>query len=359
MDADDLEDRSKILQKTLDEISSQREISGSSDGEDCCVICLDRISEQAKAVPCQHKSFDYLCLLNWLEQRTTCPLCNAEVLSVHYDFTPGDEKYKFYNVPKQSVAGSAHSTTSQSSNNLRRGGWNRHSLGRSARQTGQQRGYGYRRSYRPRHDQTVDEALVWRRQVYRNNTYSLHVGSNRLSRFRDLTPQLFSNDAELLSRARKWIRRELQVFEFLSVDAAPSTSNTTRRSNNAEFLLEYIMAILKTVDTQGSGGQAEEMLQEFLGRENTRLFLHELRAWLRSPYTSLEDWDRAVQYAEPGKTWNQVETPSESTSSSFRDHSRTRGRGRTGGSKSGPRYSPYNMDRRQAVGHGHRRYVPD
>ena len=53
------------------------------------------------------------------------------------------------------------------------------------------------------------------------------------------------------------------------------------------------------MDIKGSGGQAEDMLQEFLGRDNTRLFLHELRAWLRSPYTSLEDWDRHVQYNEP------------------------------------------------------------
>jgi hypothetical protein len=51
------------------------------------------------------------------------------------------------------------------------------------------------------------------------------------------------------------MRRELQVFEFLN----PERSNETgdRRANNAEFLLEYIVAILKTVDIQGSGGQAE------------------------------------------------------------------------------------------------------
>jgi hypothetical protein len=102
-----------------------------------------------------------------------------------------------------------------------------------------------------------------------------------------------------VSRARKWIRRELQVFQFLTPDGPPDNRAVTdRRANNAEFLLEYIVAILKTVDIQGSGGQVEEMLQEFLGRDKTRLFLHELRAWLRSPYTSLEDWDRAVQYNE-------------------------------------------------------------
>ena len=76
------------------------------------------------------------------------------------------------------------------------------------------------------------------------------------------------------------------------------SNNVSQRANNAEFLLEYIVAILKTVDIKGSGGQAEDMLQEFLGRDTTRLFLHELRAWLRSPYISLEDWDRHVQYDE-------------------------------------------------------------
>ena len=70
--------------------------------------------------------------------------------------------------------------------------------------------------------------------------------------------------------------------------------SAARRANNAEFLLEYIIAILKTVDIKGN--QAEDMLQEFLGRDNTRLFLHELKAWLRSPYMTLEDWDRHVQY---------------------------------------------------------------
>lgn len=154
-----------------------------------------------------------------------------------------------------------------------------------------------RRAQPRRSTPSLDAALLNRRSVYRNQSYSLHVGSNRISRFRDLTPQVFSRDTELISRARKWIRRELQVFEFLSLDGTEE-EGISRRANNAEFLLEYIIAILKTVDIKGSSGQAEDMLQEFLGRDNTRLFLHELRAWLRSPYVALEDWDRNVQYAE-------------------------------------------------------------
>jgi hypothetical protein len=74
-----------------------------------------------------------------------------------------------------------------------------------------------------------------------------------VSGFRELTA--FTGDDELVSRARRFIRRELQVFEFLN---PPSSSRTNdRRANNAEFLLEYIVAVLKTADIQGSGGQAD------------------------------------------------------------------------------------------------------
>ncbi len=122
----------------------------------------------------------------------------------------------------------------------------------------------------------------------------------------DFTPQTFSRSEELQSRARKWIRRELQVFDFLNPDLSTTDTSSTnyqrqnvrKRANNAEFLLSYIVAIVRTVDIKGSSGRAEEMLQEFLGEDNARLFLHELGAWLRSPYTALEDWDRNVQYGQ-------------------------------------------------------------
>ncbi|KAL8681933.1 MAG: hypothetical protein Q9224_006814, partial [Gallowayella concinna] len=152
------------------------------------------------------------------------------------------------------------------------------------------------RQSRPRPLLSPDAALLRRRQIYTQKSFSLHVGTNRLSRFRDLSPRIFSQDDELICRARTWIRRELQVFQFLGIDGQ-NEEGISRRTNNAEFLLEYIIAILKTVDIKGSEGQAEDMLQDFLGRDNTQLFLHELKAWLRSPYTSLEDWDRHVQYA--------------------------------------------------------------
>lgn len=161
------------------------------------------------------------------------------------------------------------------------------------------------RRLRPGPQQPPDDPITRRRQIYRQEIYSQRVGTNRLSQYREITPQLFNQDENLASRARKWIRRELQVFEFLNPDNAGNEDDldrgaTHRRANNTEFLLEYIIAILRTVDIKGSGGQAEELLHEFIGRPNARLFLHELHAWLRSPYNSLKDWDRAVQYDDRG-----------------------------------------------------------
>ena len=153
---------------------------------------------------------------------------------------------------------------------------------------------------------TPEAALLRRKEIYSLQLYSSHVGSNRLSRFRDLTPQLFVQDQETISRAKLWIRRELQVFQFLNSDVVGEDS-VARRANNADFLLEYIIAILKTVDVKGS--QAEDMLQEFLGRDNTRLFFHELKAWLRSPYMTLAEQYNTHSTTRNHGTWYGVAPP--------------------------------------------------
>ncbi|KAI9670320.1 MAG: hypothetical protein M1831_006534 [Alyxoria varia] len=138
---------------------------------------------------------------------------------------------------------------------------------------------------------------------------SFAEGSNRVSKFRNLTAQVFARSAELQRRARLFLRRELQVFDFLSPDGIEESrilstssenrlSSNRRRSANAEFLLEYVVSLLKTVEIRDSDGKAEVMVAEFLGASNASLFLHELNAWLRSPYERLEDWDSHVQYQQ-------------------------------------------------------------
>lgn len=82
------------------------------------------------------------------------------------------------------------------------------------------------------------------------------------------------------------MRRELQVFSFL-------------QHPNIEFLIEYIIAVLKKIEIKDSEGAAKDLVAEFLGAENAALFLHELESWLRSPYETLSNWDSHVQYAAP------------------------------------------------------------
>lgn len=155
------------------------------------------------------------------------------------------------------------------------------------------RPHGVRRAYSP---PVEDVALQRRREVYRRKLYSFHVGSNTYSGYRDLSPQELASSPELISKARAWIRRELRVFSFLHADSPASSSNVATTSSNAEFLLSYIISIIRMVDLKASNGHAENLLAEFLGRENSRLFLHELQTWLRSPYTKLDEWDQKVQY---------------------------------------------------------------
>lgn len=242
------------------------------ESRDACTICLEPISERAVAVPCNHLTFDFICLVSWLQERSTCPLCNGMISEVQYDFR-GPEDFKTYRVPKAEVKESAESA-----------------FERSRRQRG--RDFIRRRSERRRPDPSSaeDPALEQRRRVYRQKLYCLHVGANRLSQYRDFTARDFAASEDLQRRARMFLRRELQVFSFLNTVAAP-------RGGNREFLLEYVVAVLKTNELKGASGRAEDLLTDYLGRTNAGLLLHELEAWLRSPHTSLGEWDNHVQYA--------------------------------------------------------------
>ncbi|KAF7591151.1 hypothetical protein BBP40_001925 [Aspergillus hancockii] len=293
--SDNVDLRQEIMQRTLEEVAQEEHGNVANP----CVICLELISEPAVAVPCNHAHYDFLCLVSWLEKRRNCPLCKSDVSAVKYELdSPGGPKV--YQLPAHSsetLPPPATSATTPGSGPCTR-------PRRHRRDPAQYQG----QSLRSRADE-----LTRRRHVYRRQLFSLRVGSNRLSQYQELTPERFQRDEELISRARKWIRRELQVFEFLnpapegtdssrSAVARPGQARLeNRRGNNAEFLLEYIIAILRTVDIKGSAGQAELLLCDFLGRDNTCLFLHELQAWLRSPYVNLEDWDRNVQYDDPSE----------------------------------------------------------
>ena len=258
---------------------SKQDTSSTLPSPEICVICLDLISDRATTLPCQHNHFDFACLGTWLQQSQRCPLCKATVLAVQYSTEQGHSQ--IFHLPNDTST-------------LPRRPPRRHPSHRRSNHD------------RSKHSSPSDPALTFRHHLYHHNIPSLHMGSNRHSRYRNITPSSFS-DPHLTQRARTWIRRELSLFSFLDPSPSSSELRTDRRATNAEYLLEYIIAILKSIDLKGSQGQAEELVAEYLGRSNARLFLHELEAWLRSPFEKIRDWDRAVQYGlEGGRVVNGI-----------------------------------------------------
>jgi Ring finger domain len=73
-----------MARENLEALSLQGDVSNypsnentNPDSADACVICLEPISERAVAAPCNHCSFDFLCLVHWLQQQSKCPLCRS------------------------------------------------------------------------------------------------------------------------------------------------------------------------------------------------------------------------------------------------------------------------------------------
>ena len=239
-----------------------------------CVVCLDRISDAVVVVPCKHDQFHFVCIATWLQHNKVCPLCKAEVRAVSYE---ENGRLVSYHPPEARQGNNSHDSLHRSRRRPRRplrddSGWNLR-------------------------EELQEPALAFRRQVYQHRLFSLYIGNNKYSGYRKLTPDLIRGDPSIILKARKWIRRELQVFDFLNSDS-PSFGRADRRATNAEYLLEYVVSIISSIDMKGSAGQAQELLQDYLGRDNARLFFHELEAWLRSPYESLKDWDSSTQYTK-------------------------------------------------------------
>ncbi|SPO04453.1 uncharacterized protein DNG_07138 [Cephalotrichum gorgonifer] len=247
-----------------------------------CVICFDTLDSAASANPCLHDSYHSHCLLKWLELNPSCPLCKTPVTHV----TAGPSLRTIYTVPAKPPAARADPLSL----------WGRPAnLPLPARRRPRRR-----QNQPPAPAATLESFPRYRLDVYRHSRFSLHVGSNPHTGYRPLTPATL-HDPSHLSRARAFIRRELLVLDALDPDLPrpegllPRGAAASPQRSRA-FRLEYIVAVLKAAGPHGSSGAGEELLERYLGR-HTRLFLHELRSFLRSPFGRVEAWDREVGYA--------------------------------------------------------------
>lgn len=193
-----------------------------------CVICLQRQGRaKPRLEPCGHCGFHFRCIRLWLRVKPVCPLCMA-----HVEIRTGPAEPCFSS------------------------------------------------------DERIAAGIQRRTRVYQLGLRARYIGANRISKFRNWTPAMLRRDEELVSRAKRWIRRELLVFSYL-------------QDTNAEFLQEYILSIIKSVDIQHE--TVHRLLAEFLGPRDAGIFIHELRMFLRSPFTDLVSYDQSSlnQYSKP------------------------------------------------------------
>ncbi|KAF4594922.1 RING finger domain protein [Ophiocordyceps camponoti-floridani] len=233
-----------------------------------CVICLDAISEICELQPCRHRTFHFPCIDHWLrsDTRRSCPVCKTAVSRVAYGPVGDLQSYEYG--------------------------------------AGEGEGEGGRRLRRRRR---VEEpaGLAFRRHVYRRMRYSMHVGSNLRSGYRELCPRVFLSDVRLQCRARAFLRRELRVFGWLvtpededaaAATAAPGEGPSSSRAVTVDRLVGHIVRLLCRFEIRGCDGVLRDHVARHLGQRNTSLLLHELHSFLRSPFESPQSWDLHVQY---------------------------------------------------------------
>ena len=81
--------------------------------QETCVICLEPISDRAITVPCNHYTFDFICIASWLQSNQTCPLCKSE-----RDLCSGIPDFRFPKTDILSPAGQVKNRCKQSSTTI-------------------------------------------------------------------------------------------------------------------------------------------------------------------------------------------------------------------------------------------------
>ncbi|KAM0665825.1 hypothetical protein ACQRIU_005169 [Beauveria bassiana] len=250
------------------------------DSEDRCVICLEDISDPCELAPCGHYNFDVGCIGTWLAVSRRCPLCKVLVNQIIRGprGLPG-RPVNDIRSPSEILLAELRPGPSSHSPPTRRPRYTPADFAAA--------GAAYARSMR-RAANTAPRDIAHRRDVYLRGLLSINVDTGPISGHRELPRALLHREPQLITRARAFLQRELRVL-----DSVPA--------ERAAFLTEHVVSVLRNRDIGTGIGQLEALLTANLGRSSARLLLHGLGAWLRSPYTSLEEWDAAVRYPRLGQ----------------------------------------------------------
>ncbi|GAA6009501.1 hypothetical protein JCM11491_003580 [Sporobolomyces phaffii] len=249
--------------------------------EDPCAICLAPIDNKTVVYPCHHGQFCWNCIRAWTDQSRKCPLCLGPIEHLIHNIRSEKDYSTYHLLPLHTLANPSSSSlpplrsrrpppASASTPSLPR-----HALyGKTAQQS----------LDCPTPRERLEEiALERRKYVYREGLYAKHVASNRYTGFKPFSPQIFTQNTELKARVIKFIRRELQVFPAVDVS----------------FLTTYLISIASQLDLRSPA--ALRLVSDFLSDADAEHLVHEIVTFARSPFVSLEGYDRFIQYGRPEK----------------------------------------------------------
>ncbi|CAD6451477.1 9cd76d5d-f288-4319-8f53-349f9485f88d [Sclerotinia trifoliorum] len=233
-----------------------------------CKICDQSVSWKGRVEPCGHEVFHHCCIEGWLDKgERTCPICRGNIIGIRHNFSQDGNHSKYRKLaelePRRVVLFLAH---------------------------------GVQRAL------LIPQQNVRRRiSVYLTKSFSIPIISFIRRR---VTPQDIANSSDMEARVRLFAEHEIQIFSAKCVCPAcqePTSSSSIHMIVPSEvevirnFVVNKIVDLLKRYDLQDKAVEIEQEAEQYLN-EHARLFLHELRAWIESPFDTLEQWHRNARY---------------------------------------------------------------
>lgn len=252
----------------------------SEDGEEeeCCMICLGSPMKDRTVLPnCGHSNFCFGCIYRWSHQSRKCPLCVRDFTHLVHDIHSDRDFSRFFLRPLDATAPAPPPYASPSTSARDNGRRNYVRRGGASAFDSLRQGEG---------EQADEPDIQFRRAVYRRSAYALHVGSNKFTGFTPPpTPIEFQTSAGLRARARGFVLRELGVWRHVS-----------DMPDQRRWVTSYLVEMAQYIHL---GSDAAVQLWSDLCSVPPPVaqhFLHELQHFLRSPFKTVQMWDRHVRY---------------------------------------------------------------
>ncbi|UZJ57437.1 hypothetical protein CBS101457_006757 [Exobasidium rhododendri] len=285
------------------EKSRLQEREGDADCEDegeSCLICLGEIIDRTVLPKCLHSLFCFDCILRWIGIHRRCPLCSTSIEGYVIHSIRSDVDYIRHYLPSLATTNDANESdglfdplrlqadlSQTEARRIRRQLQQRVGRDQSTRQsrssshslngtetsvrprasTSRSMEWGERRVEERQRDAIAnwDERLAFRRRVYRERLYCLHVGSNKTSKLSPPpSPSTIATSTTVESMLLTFIRRELLAYPL---------------TNDVDFLSRYTINVLKTFDCKSS--EAVDLIAEFVGASGAEHYCHEIYSFSR------------------------------------------------------------------------------